>query len=92
MKLNIDTSIQVLGNICKLRASDFGNDLLPLVKRIEVVKSTYNLIAFEQGLTAMEAKKMIDETPLHKKKFKPLTVAKNNESEERTPYIANHSA
>jgi hypothetical protein len=49
------------------------------------VKSTSNLRAFEQGLTAMEAKKIIDETPLLRKKSKGFSTARID-SEERTPY------
>jgi hypothetical protein len=72
MKINIDTSLQALSSICKLRANDFGNDLMPMVKRIDAVKSTCNLKAFEQGLSSMEARKIIDETPQQTKKSKTL--------------------
>lgn len=40
----------------------------------------------------MEAKKIIDETPVQRKKSKAQYSGNRNESDERTPYQANQSA
>ncbi|CDW73412.1 nli interacting factor-like phosphatase family protein [Stylonychia lemnae] len=72
MKQNIETSLQSLQNICRIKRNDeqYFEDLLQILKRVEVMKQlNQSLQSFEGTLTSLDAKQLLDQTPIVDKKF-----------------------